>query len=88
METFKTVLGELEITPEVIVPAKITKPLDELQSDLKQAQDSRVYAYAQTIKPIDDTIIIMQKRVDEALLLGIKAKPIVVEEIISEEIIK
>lgn len=62
-----------KIVPEVILA---TKTLNELEADLKQAQDSRVYVYEQQIKPIDDTIALMQAKVDEAKAQGVVVKPV------------
>ena len=87
METFKKIADKLEIAPEAIVQEKITKTLEELEADLKQAQDSLVYVmqkHADEIAPIQKTIDLMQKRFDEAIKLGIVAKV----EVIKEEVLE
>ena len=82
METFKKLTAEsIEIAPEAIVQEKITKTLEELEADLKQAQDSLVYVqqrHADEIAPIQATIDLMKKRLDEATKLGIVAKSIII----------
>ena len=81
MEIYKKLDAEsIEIAPEAIVQEKITKTLEDLQSDLKQAQDSLVYVqqrHADEIAPIQATIDLMQKRVDEAKKLGLVKKELV-----------
>ena len=86
MEIFKKLdENTLSITSEVKEPEVMEKTLDELESELKQAQDSLIYVqqrHADEIAPIQATIDLMQKRLDEAKKLNIVAKPVeVIEEV-------
>lgn len=90
METFRKIdENTLGITPEVKEVVEVGLTPEENEANLKQAQDSRVYAYEQHIKPIDDTIIIMQKRVDEQNRLNIVTKEVeVVKEVLPVDILE
>lgn len=89
METY-TKLDENRITikPEVITPDEVVKEYSELEKDLAQAQESLVYVqsrHAEEIKPIQATVDLFQKRVDEATKKGVVAKPV---EVIEEPILE
>jgi hypothetical protein len=88
METFTKISdNEIEITAEVKAPEVMVKEFSELQADLDQAIASREYVvsrHAEELKPIDETIALMTKRVAEATKQGVVAKVEVVEAPVEE----
>ena len=62
------------IVPTPVQLEAFDKTLSELEADLEQAIASREYVISRHIEeliPIDNTIAIFQKRVDDATALGI-----------------